>query len=628
MTPERWRGTLGAVVDADGVDFRVWAPKPTRVELVLASTAAGRDMPMRRDGDYWVTRVPELGAGARYWYRLDGAGPFPDPCSRSQPDGVHAASEVVDSTSFTWHDTDWLSPAPADLVLYECHVGTFTPEGTFAAAIGQLERLRDLGVTAIQLMPVASFAGRRGWGYDGVALFAPHASYGGPPALRQLVDAAHTAGLAVILDVVYNHFGPSGNYTELFSDHYQTARHATPWGGALNYDDEHCAEVRRFVHENLLHWRHEYHVDGFRLDATHAIVDDSPRHILAELSDAARAATWNGHAPYLIAETHENDVRYLQPTAASGFGFDAVWADDFHHAARTLVTKEREGYYAAFTGTTAELGTVLSRGFLYEGQVDPLTDTPRGTPARTQPWRQFTYCLQNHDQVGNRAFGDRLNHVASLPDYLALSLLLLLLPQMPLLFQGQEFLASTPFLYFTDHEPELGALITAGRRQEFSSFGAFSSPRLRELIPDPQASTTFTRSVLRLDEAAYGLGRLCHDFYSAALRLRASDPVLRAARATRAPLVAHADGDTLTLELVAAGSRRLLLLNVGNEAEVALPAELTWEVVLDTSEPRFGGNGRSVTQGVGQARLPGHHAAMLRPVTLPARQDRDTAGHQ
>lgn len=615
MTRHGWRGTLGAIVGDRGVDFRVWAPKPSRVELVIPGPDGERNVPLQREGDYWGARVAPLTAGTRYAYRVDGGGPFPDPCSRSQPDGVHAASEVVEPGAFTWHDGDWRPPEAHELVVYECHVGTFTSEGTFAAAIAQLPRLRDLGVTAIELMPVASFAGRRGWGYDGVALFAPHAAYGGPQGLRQLVDAAHAAGLAVILDTVYNHFGPSGNYTGLYSDSYQTPRHVTPWGGALNFEGEHGREVRRFVVENLLHWRHEYHLDGFRLDATHAIIDDSPRHILAELSDAARAATWHGHEPYLIAETHENDVRYLQPTTEGGFGFDAVWADDFHHAARTLLTKEREGYYAAFTGTTAELGTVVSRGFLYEGQLDPLTNTPRGTRARSQPWYQFTYCLQNHDQVGNRAFGDRLHHVTGLPDYLALSLFFLLIPQMPLLFQGQEFLASTPFLYFTDHERELGELVTKGRRQEFAGFVTFNSPHLRELIPDPQAATTFQRSVLRLDEAEYGLGRLCRDLYTAALDVRANDPVLRVARATRAPIVARANGDSLALNITAAGSSRVVLLNVGQETDIALPEDSAWQVVLDTGEPRFGGNGRAVALRRGGAQVPGHHAALLRPLT-------------
>lgn len=608
----RWRPTLGAIARDGGVDFQVWAPRPALVELVLAGPDGERVLPMTREGEYWTARVAGAGAGTRYAFRLDGAGPYPDPCARSQPDGVHAFSAVVDPARFVWRDADWRAPAASELVIYECHIGTLTPEGTFDAAIGQLPRLRELGVTALELLPVASFAGRWGWGYDGVALFAPHAAYGGPEGLRRLIDAAHQAGLAVLLDVVYNHFGPSGNYTGRYSDRYQTDRHATPWGGAVNFDGPGSREVRRFFVENLLHWLHEYHVDGFRFDATHAIHDDSPRHILAELADTARAHARGPQPPYLSAETHENDPRYLRPPAAGGFGFDAVWADDFHHIVRTILTGEREGYYAAFAGTTDELARVVTQGFFYEGQPHPVSGERRGAPAREQPWYQFVYCIQNHDQVGNRAFGDRLNHTVSRADYLAASLLLLLLPQTPLLFQGQEFLASTPFLYFTDHDPELGALVTAGRREEFAGFATFRDERLRELIPNPQAPATFHRSRLRLDEAAFGLGRLCQELYRAALALRATDPVLRAARATRAPLTAWAAGYATLIEFAAGGDRRLLAVNFGDETALALPTGVPWDVVLHTGEPRFGGNARAPELRAGTLVLPGHHAAWLR----------------
>ncbi|MGN6673582.1 MAG: alpha-amylase family glycosyl hydrolase, partial [Thermomicrobiales bacterium] len=332
-----WQPTLGAIVGSAGTEFRVWAPRPRRVDLVLHLPAGDRVVPTTQEGEYRVARVADAGPGVRYRYRLDGDGPFPDPCSRSQPEGVHGPSEVVDPGQFRWTDGGWTPPAPADLVIYECHIGTFTPAGTFDAAIGQLGRLRDLGVNAIELLPVSSWPGRWNWGYDGVALFAPPAPYGGPAGLRRFVDAAHRAELAVLLDVVYNHFGPDGNYTGLYSAHYLTKKHHNLWGDAVNYDDTGSTDVRRFVIENISHWLHEYHVDGFRFDATFAIVDISPRHILAEIADTLAASRRTAARPILIAETHENDPRYVRPTDVGGFDFDAVWADDFHHIVRTLV---------------------------------------------------------------------------------------------------------------------------------------------------------------------------------------------------------------------------------------------------------------------------------------------------
>ncbi|MGI8926806.1 MAG: malto-oligosyltrehalose trehalohydrolase, partial [Tepidiformaceae bacterium] len=506
-----WGATLGAIPGPSGVSFRVWAPRPRSLELVLRGPAGERRLTPERDGEYAVAFVPALESGARYGYLIDGEGPFPDPCSRSQPDGVHGLSEVTAPGAFAGRTRAFAPPALSELVIYECHIGTLTTAGTFDAAIAELPRLRGLGVTAIELMPVASFPGRWNWGYDGVALFAPAAVYGGPDGLRRLVDAAHEAGLAVLLDVVYNHFGPDGNYLGLYSDRYLTDLHQTPWGAAVNYDDAASAEVRRFVRENMLMWVHEYRIDGFRLDATNAIIDASPLHILAELRDALGDG-WGGTPPILIAETDENDVRYLRPPDEGGFGFDAVWADDFHHALRVLLGGAREGYYASYGGSAAELARTVAQGFLYEGQVDPVLGEPRGTPARDRPWRQFVYCIQNHDQVGNRALGDRLSKTVSPANFRVAMLLLLLLPQTPLLFQGQEYAASTPFLYFTDHEPGLGRRVTEGRRTEFAAFAAFSDPRARERIPDPQAAETFLRSKLDPAEATNDAGRCCQLF--------------------------------------------------------------------------------------------------------------------
>jgi maltooligosyltrehalose trehalohydrolase len=608
-----WQPSLGAVAGPGSTIFRVWAPRPARVDLVLREGDDERVLPMQRDGEYWALEVPGAGAGHRYGYLLDGQGPFPDPCSRSQPEGVHALSEIVDPAAFAWHDRAFPPPDVADLVIYEAHAGTLTTEGTFEAAARELPRLADLGVTAIEIMPVAAFPGRWNWGYDGVALFAPAAVYGGPDGLRGLVDEAHRAGLAVILDVVYNHFGPDGNYTSLYSERYLTSRHTTPWGDAVNFDDAGSAEVRRFFVENILHWTHEYHIDGFRLDATHAIHDDSPVHILADLRLALEQHPRAGRVPYLIAETDENDVRYLRSVAEGGYGLDAVWADDFHHVVRTLLRPEREGYLAAFEGTAGELARVIGQGFLFEGQDDPFSGRPRGTPAREQPWRQFVYCLQNHDQVGNRAFGDRLNDVAARADLLAATLLLLLLPQTPLLFQGQEFLASTPFLYFTDHEPELGRLVTEGRRSEFGAFTAFSDPVLRERIPDPQDPLTFCRSRLHLDEAETGLRALAVDFHRELLGLRRDDAVLADARRERWPVRAISRDRAVLVEM-GGPSPRWLAANFGELVEFELECSEP-DVIIHSAEPRFGGNGMGPEAAPRRVGLPPHTAAFLRPAS-------------
>lgn len=583
-----WKSALGAIVEPGGVRFRVWAPKPRMAELVVEGPGLERAIAMEASGNgYREAFVPGLTAGARYRYRVDGDGPFPDPASRSQPEGVHGPSEVVDPGAFSWTDDEWRPPDPVDLTIYECHIGTLTAEGTFDSAIAELPRIAGLGFSAVEVMPVASFPGSRNWGYDGVALFAPAIAYGGPEAMRRFVDAAHRTGLAIILDVVYNHFGPDGNYTGLYSDTYQTSRHQTPWGDAVNFDDSGSACVREFVMENLLHWVHEYHVDGLRFDATHAIRDDSPEHILAEARRRTSEHRRNGYDPCLIAETHENDRRYLLPREAGGFGFDAVWADDFHNVSRNLMHKEREGYLRSFAGTLGELAHVVSRGWLFEGQTDPASGEPRGTSPEGIPWRKFVYCLQNHDQVGNRAFGERANLTANPADLLAETVLLLLLPQTPLVFQGQEFLATTPFLYFTDHNPELGRLVTEGRRQEFAGFAAFSDPHTRERIPDPQAGSTFLHSKLQPADRQRPEGRQATSLHRESLRLRREDPVLTTARIDRCSIRASTQHRALLVTIENPTGRRFIAVNFGDEAE-SFDAPLE-AIVLDSHEPRFGG---------------------------------------
>lgn len=490
-----WRATLGAVPDATGTTFRVWAPASRRVEVVLDG---GRREPLEAlEGGFHQGRLPGVGPGQRYRLLLDGRGPFPDPASRAQPDGVHGPSAVVDPGAFAWADAGW-RPHPLEaLVIYELHVGTFTPEGTFAAAAARLPALADLGVTAVELLPVADFPGRWGWGYDGVCPFAPARCYGTPDDLRRLVDEAHRLGLSVLLDAVYNHLGPSGNYLREFSPAYFDARHQTPWGDALNLSGPGCGPVRAHLVESALHWIAEYHLDGLRLDATHALHDDGPRHLLAELAEAVHRLR---PGALVIAEDERNLDRLVRRPAEGGLGLDAVWSDDLHHELRRRLAGDHEGWFADFGGSVTDIAATLAQGWFFTGQLAPSHGGRRGTDPAGIPLERFVVCLQNHDQVGNRALGDRLHHAIDPAAWRAALALLLLAPETPLLFQGQEWGASTPFLYFTDHEPELGRLVTEGRRREFARFAAFSDPPLRERIPDPQAEATFAASRLRWEE--------------------------------------------------------------------------------------------------------------------------------
>ncbi|HKP76762.1 MAG TPA: malto-oligosyltrehalose trehalohydrolase [Longimicrobiaceae bacterium] len=597
MSAHPWRLPFGANPRENGVEFRVWAPGHDTVDVVLYGPDAEAVHALAPIGHGWFSgEVEGAGPGARYHYRLDGGDAFPDPASRAQPDGVHEPSEVVDPGTFSWTDEGWPGVELEDLVIYELHVGTFTPEGTFDAAIGRLDELAALGVTAVEPMPVASFHGARNWGYDGVALYAPQATYGGPDGLRRFVDAAHARGLAVILDVVYNHLGPEGNYLPAFtSGHYFTDRHKTPWGDAVNFDGPESAPVREFVIQNALHWAHEYHVDGLRLDATHAIVDDSPEHVLAEMERRLRETLPPGRHFVLIAEDERNERRVVTPRAEGGLGISAVWADDFHHQLRRSLAGDHEAYFADYGGTVDEIVETLRKGWFYEGQTSPNHGRPRGTPAEGLPPAAFVHCIQNHDQVGNRALGDRLHHGIDLPAYRAAVALLLLSPYTPLLWMGQEWAATSPFLYFTDHPEELGRLVTEGRRQEFQKFSAFADPETRERIPDPQAEATFARSRLDWSER----DRMPHAgivaLHRALLHLRASHPAL-ALRDRASFAVAALGPDALALRRTGDGAALLLVVSFAGPLTVDLaaadetrPPAAAWSLYLATEEGRFAG---------------------------------------
>lgn len=535
-----WRPSLGAWPERDGVRFRVWAPEASSVDVVFESpepaVAALTKFP---DGSFGAL-VPGVAAGARYRYRLDGGEAYPDPASRFQPEGIHGPSEVIDPSAFAWTDGGWNGVAREDLVLYEVHVGTFTPEGTFAAATERLPYLVQLGVTAIELMPVGDFPGQRNWGYDGVDLYAPARCYGTPDDLRRLVDAAHRLRLAVFLDVVYNHLGPEGNYLSAFSPYYFSETRESPWGKALNFDGPKSSMVRQFFIENALHWVHEYHIDGLRLDATHAIEDDEPRHFIAQLAARVReGAPWPVR---VIAEDHRNLAHMIRPEGEGGWGLDGVWADDFHHKVRVALAGDNEGYYRDFDGSMPDLARTLNQGWHFTGQHSTYLNEPRGTDPTGIPPRRFVFCIQNHDQIGNRALGERLHHQIELPAYRAASVLLLCAPATPLLFMGQEWAATTPFLYFTDHPEALGKLVTEGRRNEFRHFSAFSDPDTRERIPDPQAESTLAASRLQWAELEREPHASTMRLYQRLLALRRGEPSIRAARFS-----AFALGDTTLL---------------------------------------------------------------------------------
>ena len=589
-----WTPSLGAWLEDGGATFRVWAPAPNRIELVLGARI-DRLLPLQRDADgYARVHIPGVGPGKRYGYRIDGGSVLPDPASRWQPDGVHALSEVV-APAFEWTDHEWHGLDPDAVVLYELHIGTFTEEGTFEAAAAQLEALVDLGVTAIQIMPVAAFPGRRNWGYDGVSLFAPCREYGHPDNFRVLVDRAHRLGLGVILDVVYNHFGPDGAYHAQFSHEYFTERHVTPWGAAINLDAPGSREVRRFIIENALHWIHEYHVDGLRLDAVHTLADDSQVHLLAELRDVTAAAHRPGQPPpFLVAEEHRNLVDVVRTRAAGGYGFDAIYADDFHHECHRLLTGDTDGFLRDYEGRAAGVARCLNIGWSYTGQHSAYEGGPRGTDPQGTPLPRFMHCLQNHDQIGNRAFGDRLAHEIAPAAYRAASAVLLFDAATPLLFQGDEWAASTPFLYFTDHEPTLGSLVREGRRGEFAHWRAFRDPGLREHIPDPQAERSFTGSRLRWEEREHPLHAPVLALYQALLAIRRTEPALRWDAHSVQRAVAPEEGVLVVRRERAGAPPVVLLARLAGSGGVSggepipllsLPAGMRWSLRFTTEDP-------------------------------------------
>jgi maltooligosyltrehalose trehalohydrolase len=583
---------LGALPQDGGVRFRVWAPFARSVALHLRrgvrptaryklETGSGKS-----EAGIWDITVDNARPGDRYAYSIDWRDPLPDPASRYQPDGVHGWSEIVDPAGFTWTDSGWGGVEPHRAVIYELHVGAFTPEGTFAAAAAKLPLLVDLGITVVELMPLADFPGRRNWGYDGVALFAPARTYGRPDDLREFVDRAHRLGLAVLIDVVYNHLGPEGAYLPTFAPPFLTSLHQTPWGDAVNLDDDCSAGVRALLTDNALHWIREYHADGLRLDAVHALIDTSRQPFVADLAAAVHGAGRRRTVVY--AEDSRNLAYLVQETACGGWGLDGVWADDFHHVIRRMLAGDDRSYYVDYHGTAAELADTLRHGWLYRGQRSRHTGAPRGTSAAGVEMRKAVVCLQNHDQVGNRALGDRLHQTIDSASWRAAVTLLLTSPMTPLLFMGQEWAASTPFQFFTDFEPDLGRRVVDGRRIEFRAFAEFATPEAAARIPDPQADQTFERSRLNWDERSEPAHAVALSLHRALLHLRAANPALQGSDACTCEA---RDDDYASLTMVRPGSDRsfLIVARLRGNGAVHVPelADSEWRVVIDTEDPAF-----------------------------------------
>ncbi len=618
-----------------GIDFRVWAPDRTGVEVVIERHDGSdhRRTRLNSEGDgYFSGFVVEAGPGDLYRYHLDADETlYPDPVSRFQPDGPDGPSMVVDPSAFQWTDADWAGATIHGQVLYEMHIGTFTAEGSWRSATRRLPELAEIGITVIELMPIADFPGRFGWGYDGVNLFAPTRLYGVPDDLRYFVNTAHSLGIAVILDVVYNHFGPSGNYLAEFAGAYFTDRYDNEWGKAIDFDGPDSGPVRKFFLANAGYWVDEFHLDGLRLDATQQMFDASDDHIIAAINRRVRSAA-RGRNTIVLAENEPQDVSLLRLESLGGFGLDGLWNDDFHHSAVVALTGKREAYYTDYRGTPQELISLAKRGFLYQGQLYSWQRGRRGTPTRDIPRWSFVDYIENHDQIANSATGSRIRQLTSPGRYRAIMTLLLLGPGTPMLFQGQEFGSSRPFLYFADHEPSVAEKIRAGREEFLRQFPSIADPEVVARLADPSDPETFERS--KLDDAereAYPEVRALHRDL---LRLRREDPVLARLGAD------GLDGAVLTESALTLrffspdGDDRLLIVNLGvavhldlvPEPLLAPPPGANWRTLWSTEDPRYGGGGRSVIERKDGWHLAAEFAAVLVPqemrVDQPSKRER------
>ncbi|MBS1872323.1 MAG: malto-oligosyltrehalose trehalohydrolase [Acidobacteria bacterium] len=603
----------GANLAPGGAHFRVWAPERRRVEVVLE----GRDVPLDREPDgHFSGFVPCVAEGALYKCRLDGGEAYPDPYSRFQPMGPHHASMVVDPSRFEWTDSGWRGLSRKGQVLYELHIGTFTREGTWAAAAGKLAFLRDLGVTAVEAMPVSEFPGAFGWGYDGVHHFAPTRLYGPPDDFRRFVDQAHSLGLGVILDVVYNHFGPDGNYLAQFSPGYFTDRHHTDWGAAIEYAS---TGARELAISNAAYWIREFHLDGLRLDATQNIYDDTGDHVIAALTRAAREAAGE-RGVLIIAENDSQDARLLRAPERGGYGVDMVWNDDFHHSAMVALSGHNIGYYSDYSGTPQEFVSAAKYGFLHQGQWRKWRRKRLGTPAFDIEPAAFVTYTEDHDQVANSGRGLRVHQHSEPGSFRALTALMLLGPGTPMLFQGQEFGATAPFLYFVDHHDELGRQVREGRNRFLSQFATATTPEMQSHLPDPCDRATFERSILDWREAERNQDVI--DLHRDLIRLRREDPVFRSQRHRGLDGAVLSEYAFLLRFFGDDGDDRLLIVNLGRDLNLtpgpepllAPPAGRLWTPLWSSENPKYGGCGSMPPETEQNWWVAGRSALALAPV--------------
>lgn len=602
------------------MDFRVWAPAVSKASVFLEgdTTSSGKVELANEGNGYFSGFHPSVAAGALYRFQLgDEEARLPDPASRFQPDGPHGASAIIDGRPFPWTDAGWPGIKLEGQILYETHIGTFTKEGTWNSAQEQLKELASVGITVVEIMPIADFPGRFGWGYDGVNFFAPTWLYGQPDDLRTFVDKAHAQRLGVILDVVYNHVGPGGNFLKSFSPDYFTSRYKTDWGEAMNFDGENSAPVREFFLANARYWIEEFHLDGLRLDATQDIHDHSSNHILAEIADAVRRAA-KGRQVVLIAENEPQQTNLLRPKQQGGYGLDALWNDDFHHSALVALTGRNEAYYSDYKGTPQEFISAVKYGYLYQGQWYKWQRKRRGTNSLDIDPAAFITFIQNHDQVANTARGERPNILATAGRYKAMTALLLLAPGTPMLFQGQEFGATTPFLYFCDHQAELSKMVREGRAKFLAQFRSLALTEMQHVFGDPGNPSTFEISKLDFSERQKNAALYC--LHKDLIRLRREDPVFHL------PRHGGVDGAVLSADSFLlryfGGDHgdRLLLVNLGRDLHcdpapeplLAPPQNSRWNVIWSSEDPRYGGYGTYPPESEDNWRLPGNSTVVLR----------------
>jgi maltooligosyltrehalose trehalohydrolase len=620
-------------ISEKGTHFRVWAPERKSVKLVMNPRGEEIDSSQwpvevelqKEENGYFSVIVQEPCVGGLYRYLLDDdPQPYPDPASRFQPQGPHGPSQVIDALTFEWTDAAWPGVEAHSQVIYEMHIGTFTHEGTWVAAAKELPELARLGVTVLEIMPVADFPGRFGWGYDGVNLFAPTRLYGTPDEFRFFVNEAHAVGLGVILDVVFNHLGPDGNYLGKFSNDYFSARYQCDWGDALNFDGSNSAPVREYVLANAAYWIKEFHLDGLRLDATQQIFDSSPVNIIAAIVKTVRSAG----APrktFVIGENEPQDAKLFLTPEQGGFGIDALWNDDFHHAAMVAMTGRADAYYSDYRGLAQEFVSTLKRGFLYQGQWYSWQHKNRGTPVLDMPPVKFVNFIQNHDQLANSGSGKRIHLLTSPNRYRALTALFLLAPQTPMLFQGQEFAATSPFFYFADHKEDIAYLVARGRSEFLAQFRSLATPEMQARLPDPRDPVTFTHSKLNLNDRYQHKEE--YALHSDLLRLRREDPVFQVCQQSQ-----RIDGAVLSLDAWVIrffggkpGDDRLLLVNLSRDLHLvpapepllAPPPGCVWDAMWSSEDPRYGGLGMPPWPAEDNWYLQGESAVVLHPVSQP-----------